>query len=221
MLWLDTYSVTLQSWPLLSSNFFGSTVNILSDNYLSNYLRVATLPDLGLTPDYIDLSNRLFRTSLTSNVTPEVTKLPNPEMAFLADLPIEYKHLELQLRRYQRFYPHLTLEQIFNRMDDLGSDGLEMALKLIEHEDNPNRKYLERFTHNGKEVVVSELTSADVFNLLDSVDDIDQYETLAHVRTTYMSTTPNIKLYYPEPFIASPSMIHNDLGFIHILQYQY
>lgn len=32
---------------------------------------------------------------------------------------------------------------------------------------------------------------------------------------------PDFKLYYPEPFIASPSFNHEDLWFIHILHYQY
>jgi heme/copper-type cytochrome/quinol oxidase subunit 2 len=35
------------------------------------------------------------------------------------------------------------------------------------------------------------------------------------------STTPNIKLYYPEPFIASPTFNHDDIWFLHIVIYQY
>jgi transketolase N-terminal domain/subunit len=34
-------------------------------------------------------------------------------------------------------------------------------------------------------------------------------------------TTPDVKLYYPEPFIASPSFNHEDIWFIHILHYNY
>lgn len=34
-------------------------------------------------------------------------------------------------------------------------------------------------------------------------------------------SVPNIKLYYPEPFIATPSYIHDDFWFIHIVIYQY
>lgn len=34
-------------------------------------------------------------------------------------------------------------------------------------------------------------------------------------------STPDVKLYYPEPFIASPSFIHEDLWFIHVLHYQH
>ena len=32
---------------------------------------------------------------------------------------------------------------------------------------------------------------------------------------------PDVKLYYPEPFIASPSFIHDDIWFVHILHFQY
>jgi len=32
---------------------------------------------------------------------------------------------------------------------------------------------------------------------------------------------PEVKLYYPEPFIASPSFVHEELWFIHILHYQH
>lgn len=32
---------------------------------------------------------------------------------------------------------------------------------------------------------------------------------------------PEVKLYYPEPFVASPSFAHEELWFIHILHYQH
>jgi hypothetical protein len=34
-------------------------------------------------------------------------------------------------------------------------------------------------------------------------------------------STPDTKLHYPEPFIASPSFVHEDLWFIHILHYNH
>ena len=34
-------------------------------------------------------------------------------------------------------------------------------------------------------------------------------------------STPSIKLYYPEPFIASPTFVHEDIWFLHIVIYQY
>jgi hypothetical protein len=37
----------------------------------------------------------------------------------------------------------------------------------------------------------------------------------------YIKTLPDGKLYYPEPFIASPSFIHEEIWFIHIPYYNY
>jgi hypothetical protein len=35
------------------------------------------------------------------------------------------------------------------------------------------------------------------------------------------TSLPEVKLYYPEPFIASPSFNHEEIWFIHILHYNY
>ena len=40
-----------------------------------------------------------------------------------------------------------------------------------------------------------------------------------YVRNMLQHTIPDTKLFYPEPFIASPSYIHTDLTYLHILQY--
>jgi heme/copper-type cytochrome/quinol oxidase subunit 2 len=34
-------------------------------------------------------------------------------------------------------------------------------------------------------------------------------------------STPDLKIFYPEPFIASPSFVHEDLWFLHILHFQH
>lgn len=46
-------------------------------------------------------------------------------------------------------------------------------------------------------------------------------EQLDQIEALYQSSIPNIKLYYPEPFIAAPSYIHNDIWYMHILIYWY
>jgi hypothetical protein len=38
-------------------------------------------------------------------------------------------------------------------------------------------------------------------------------------RLTFKYTLPEAKLFYPEPYIASPSYLHSDLSFLCILQY--
>jgi hypothetical protein len=34
-------------------------------------------------------------------------------------------------------------------------------------------------------------------------------------------STPDLKIFYPEPFVASPSFVHEDLWFLHILHFQH
>ena len=43
----------------------------------------------------------------------------------------------------------------------------------------------------------------------------------ANVRSLLQFTIPDGKLFYPEPFIASPSYLHSDLTYLHIFQYWY
>jgi len=40
-----------------------------------------------------------------------------------------------------------------------------------------------------------------------------------NIEALYQNSIPNTKLYYPEPYIASPSFIHNDIWYMHILVY--
>jgi heme/copper-type cytochrome/quinol oxidase subunit 2 len=134
----------------------------------------------------------------------------------------EFSYLDRELERRQAYYPHLSIAEIFDQMTSLGSDGLNMALdmsKLEEQQLLSNNSSLH--VVNGEIVDVSKLSSREVFNLASQIDDISKFEALEHVRSTYIGTSPNVKLYYAEPFLASPSFMHNDIGFLHILQYQF
>ena len=56
---------------------------------------------------------------------------------------------------------------------------------------------------------------------IDKIDDISLFQNLENITSTYHYSIPNVKLAYPEPFIASPSFIHSDLWFTHITVFQY
>jgi len=133
----------------------------------------------------------------------------------------EFDYLDVELRRRQKRYPHLTLDEVYNRMISLGSDGMEMSIRMGEEYDNMPIDYSNLYTHNGEVIDVTKISPAQLVKLSSVVEDVDKFESLEHIRSIYAVTTPNTKLYYPEPFIASPSFIHNDLGFVHILQYQF
>lgn len=41
----------------------------------------------------------------------------------------------------------------------------------------------------------------------------------SNIQSLIQFTIPDGKLFYPEPFIASPSYLHSDLSYLHIFQY--
>lgn len=52
-------------------------------------------------------------------------------------------------------------------------------------------------------------------------EDLTGYYDAIATQKMYHYSVPVPKMHYPEPFIASPSIIHDDIFFIHILQFQY
>jgi hypothetical protein len=72
-------------------------------------------------------------------------------------------------------------------------------------------------------VVNKLLTTQNNLNLLHSLpaDNSDHYTNLEAIKSQYHSSVPLRKLQYPEPYIASASFIHTDVGFIRVLQYNY
>jgi heme/copper-type cytochrome/quinol oxidase subunit 2 len=55
----------------------------------------------------------------------------------------------------------------------------------------------------------------------DIICELDMWSRYGEETLQYVDSTPDLKLYYPEPFIASPSFVHEELWFIHILHYQH
>jgi hypothetical protein len=120
-----------------------------------------------------------------------------------------------------REFPELTADEALRRMSSMGSDGMEISLHMSSKFENAQIDYSNLYEHKGEVIDVSKLTNHELVNLQSKVDDLDKFESLEHVRSIFYASTPNTKLYYPEPFIASPSFMHNDIGFLHILQYQF
>jgi len=157
------------------------------------------------------IEDMLHPYNTTYNILPQGYSLNDPN----------FNYLDVELKRRQKYYPHLSLDEIFERMTSLGSDGLEMALHMADIEDSTPINSSNIYEYKGQLIDVTKLSHKEVLYLATTVDDIEKFEALEHIRSTYIGSAPNIKLYYPEPFIASPSFMHNDIGFIHILQYQF
>jgi heme/copper-type cytochrome/quinol oxidase subunit 2 len=139
----------------------------------------------------------------------------------LISLDSTFQYLETEIRRRQVKYPHLTQNEIWEAMNSNDSSSTKLALKLYDDLDNLPVDRSNTYTHKGEVFNVAKLSHKEIFNLAKEVDDIDKFESLEHIRSVYIGTSPNVKLYYAEPFIASPSFVHNDIAFLHILQYQF
>lgn len=151
-------------------------------------------------------------TSSNLNILADPSQLIFPEYD-------SYDFLQSEITRRQKKLPHLSRTQVFDLMYGLGSDSIEHALS--QYDNMLPTDYSNIYNHRGTLIDVSKLSHDQIMNLSVEVDDLFKFDSLDHIRSTYVLSVPTKKLYYPEPFIASPSFVHNDLGFMHILQYQY
>ena len=63
---------------------------------------------------------------------------------------------------------------------------------------------------------------SNLFKLDNGINfDIQTDSQLPFEYSIFHTSTPNVKLYYPEPFIATPTAVHDDIWFLHIVIYQY
>jgi hypothetical protein len=113
----------------------------------------------------------------------------------------------------------LTKEKIFELMNGLDSESVAYTLQEMELQEIPDKTNI--FRHKGKDIDVTKLSKEEIFHYLNTVDETYELLNLEHVRTIFHVSTPNEMLHYPEPFTASPSFIHDDLHFLHIIHYQF
>lgn len=65
------------------------------------------------------------------------------------------------------------------------------------------------------------MISPEIVEFINQTEEIFNYSNVENIQAIYHYSIPNVKLSYPEPFIASASFMHSDLWFVHILVYQY
>jgi hypothetical protein len=70
-----------------------------------------------------------------------------------------------------------------------------------------------KINYRGEVLDVSSLTKNEVYSLFDrtTINESNELYFTEHVQSLFQISTPKVKLYYPEPYLASPSMIHEDL----------
>jgi hypothetical protein len=125
----------------------------------------------------------------------------------------------VELTRRQKRRPDLTKEKIFELMNGLDSESIAYTLEEMELQDIPDKSNI--FKYKGQDIDVTKLSKDEIMHYLNTVDETYELMQLEHVRTIFHISTPNEMLHYPEPFIASPSFIHDDLHFLHIIHYQF
>jgi hypothetical protein len=138
-------------------------------------------------------------------------------------------------------FPDLFLSGFPNTLDPAYLDYLEKKIRRFGYDPdefaavNPNIRALptlleerapdfsNQIIHKGKVWDIPKLGDDEKFRLLGDLgyDQLRKYNNLECVRSQNYISTPSRKLHYPEPFIASASFVHTDIGFIHILHYQY
>jgi hypothetical protein len=55
------------------------------------------------------------------------------------------------------------------------------------------------------------LHSKTLITFINQTEDLDFFQSLENIKTIYHYSIPNVRLSYPEPFIASASFMHNDI----------
>jgi hypothetical protein len=75
----------------------------------------------------------------------------------------------------------------------------------------------------GKSIDLKDLTVEQADSVVEYLPgaEAERFKGMENVAAVYHKSIPTGKVSYPEPLVASASFTHNDIGFIHILQYQY
>ena len=165
-------------------------------------------------------NNNFLKTNLNNSLTETAEPMTWGENKMTNYVEYAIYMVDRELERRHQLRPDLSKDQIWKLWMGFGMDSVEYSLSQKElPTDHSNL-----FEHKGEMLDITKFNKGQVVDLIWSIDDlgrIEKIESLAHVRSMFHSSVPQTKLYYPEPFIASPSFIHNDIGFIHILQYQF
>ena len=113
---------------------------------------------------------------------------------------------------FKEMFLDLNIESLFNR-------------EVLFNEDTVNS-----FNFNGVSSYIEEssVLKNDLGSMMDIFPELDELVGEMDLAARYgeeeleeCESTPDVRLHYPEPFIASPSFVHEEIWFIHILHYQH
>jgi hypothetical protein len=192
------------------------------------------IPLLNYTPSQPLTQQNLIELPLIIN--------PHSDVAWISPRIIgEISSPNLRTLDSDHSFPDLFLSGFPNTLDPAYLDYLEKKIRRLGYDldefaaVNPNIRALptlseeripdfsNQIIHKGRVWDIPKLADDEKFKLLGDLgyDQLQKYNNLECVRSQNYISTPSRKLHYPEPFIASASFVHTDIGFIHILHYQY
>ena len=106
---------------------------------------------------------------------------------------------------YGIIYNDTSLYQVMTDISDTFSAWFDNIAPAILDKNNPLRLY---------EILPAHIHKSTIENL-------DAWYLAGETNMIHTSSIPDTKLYYPEPFVASPSFVHEEVWFLHILHYNY
>ena len=191
--------------------------------------------------DIIDLNRLLVNTPApTPQIPSKLLFACSPDL-LPTNLGVSSVSTDIRSLRPDSYFPDLFelpfpgtsdsmyLDYLDKKIRRLGYDPVQFAavnpdiraLPSLLEERTPD--FSNQIIHKGRTWFIPELEHDEKMSLLGSLgyDQLQKYNNLECVRSQNYISTPSRKLHYPEPFIASASFVHTDIGFIHILHYQY
>ena len=100
---------------------------------------------------------------------------------------------------------YLFFDNFINDISYLNATNYSFFLNLIDFSSSTSLKFFDKSLINSNSIV------SFIDQIDDALDDLNLYNNLENITSIYHYSTPNVKICYPEPFIASPSFMHSDL----------
>jgi hypothetical protein len=113
---------------------------------------------------------------------------------------------------FKEMFLDMDIEGLFNR-DSLFNESVVNSFEF-----NGVSSYIETSSNLKNDIE----SLYDIFPQLDElVGEMDIAARYGEEELEECDSTPDVRLHYPEPFVASPSFVHEEIWFIHILHYQH
>ena len=99
----------------------------------------------------------------------------------------------------------LKLAKFVKSKEFLNSSTYSFFFNIIDFSLLTSLKFFDKSLVNSNSII------SFIDQIDDVIDDLNLYHNLENITSIYHYSTPNVKICYPEPFIASPSFMHSDL----------